>query len=512
MEKLLRAVFLTASISVSLSGCVIRAPFHQDAVHYNNVAAQANNELMLRNIIRAKDREPIYYSALSELRGSLSYGGSIGSSATIDGNTTTTTNSLDPENFLSTMIARGAQVINPTGSLNYSSSPSFDYELLDTQEFYNAITASIPADTLANYLRQGWHAELIAALATEDVTFIGELLHSDDKPVETKNEIAIEHDLFKINNDAKYRETDSGNILQNFGLFLQCFSLEPVSRRPDENVKIAVDDTLKKNLSLEGLSELGESGWRFKDSEITHTNPRADAIGFKLVNGNENDEPDCSEYKETAKLEIIELLKQKKFQNDKGVWEIDTAQLTKDEKNDGIRESLSSSPPFDPEKGTANVYTFPIVKKSSDGRIIHRHKIRVSVSMGIRSTQGLIYFLGEYIRAIDETAENNLQYKVYAIHRKDVGYRCVFQLTPGAPRSALVRTRVRSKGYHIPHYQKNTADDKKNSRKDYRPCKTKYGSEGNRNVYNSLAFINQMINLRKSADTRPNTVNVRSVL
>jgi len=62
--------FLTAAIgAIALSGCASYNPrFAPTAVHYNKVVEDANNELLLLNIIRASERRPMYFTRISALR------------------------------------------------------------------------------------------------------------------------------------------------------------------------------------------------------------------------------------------------------------------------------------------------------------------------------------------------------------------------------------------------------------------------------------------------------------
>lgn len=56
---------------LTLSGCSLAGFVTSETVDYNGTIEAANNQLLLANILRARDRAPLYFSDLSQIRGSM---------------------------------------------------------------------------------------------------------------------------------------------------------------------------------------------------------------------------------------------------------------------------------------------------------------------------------------------------------------------------------------------------------------------------------------------------------
>ena len=112
----------------------------------------------------------MYFTALSDLRGSMTVDVSGGISQSVNGRDLTIAESLDKDrrfSGLSQTVSRGVDTITPSLSAKLSASPSFNYAVLDTQDFYNGILTSIPESTIIHLLDQGWGRELLAPLVIE---------------------------------------------------------------------------------------------------------------------------------------------------------------------------------------------------------------------------------------------------------------------------------------------------------------------------------------------------------
>ncbi len=62
MSWLIRGVFL-----VGLAGCSLSPFVTSQTVDYNGAIEAANNQLLLANILRARDHAPLYFSDLSQI-------------------------------------------------------------------------------------------------------------------------------------------------------------------------------------------------------------------------------------------------------------------------------------------------------------------------------------------------------------------------------------------------------------------------------------------------------------
>jgi hypothetical protein len=107
-----------APLLLALPSCSLSSFVTSETVDYNGAIESANNQLLLANILRARDRVPLYFSDLSQIRGSMSL---------------TTTDALT--------IPFGPQKVSPGKrysdllTQSIQSAPTFDVIPLNQQEF-----------------------------------------------------------------------------------------------------------------------------------------------------------------------------------------------------------------------------------------------------------------------------------------------------------------------------------------------------------------------------------------
>lgn len=150
-----------------LSGCAFPNAVHRMGVDYNTAVADMTNELTLLNIVRAKEQLPLHYTSLGRLNGNLTIKGSASFGDEIRGSEITKTTSASP----SSVDKTGVDTLKPTVGGEVSTGSNFDVAILDTQKFYQGITAAIPFTTVENYLAQGFSNELMARLVIERIDF-----------------------------------------------------------------------------------------------------------------------------------------------------------------------------------------------------------------------------------------------------------------------------------------------------------------------------------------------------
>jgi hypothetical protein len=137
--------------------------------------------MLLLNVIRAKDRLPMYLTAISSLSGNAnaSFTGSLGGSythATGDTGQTTTGGSL-PEGVSSVVsgmtktITRG---LTPSVSGTLSRNPNFTLAVLDGEKFTRGFLKPVGQRTFAHFWNQGWPPELLLYLLVQKVVVEGE--------------------------------------------------------------------------------------------------------------------------------------------------------------------------------------------------------------------------------------------------------------------------------------------------------------------------------------------------
>lgn len=176
IPKLSIAALLLLPLSV-LAGCSLHKPSHlrlsTQAVGFNLTVEEAQNEMLLLNVIRAKDRLPMYLTAVSSLSGNVnttltgSLGGSyseasgdVGTTATPAGGMSTVTNAV------SKSITRG---LTPSVGGSFSRNPNFTVAVLDGEKFTRGFLAPIEDHTFAYFWDQGWPPELLLYLLVQRV-------------------------------------------------------------------------------------------------------------------------------------------------------------------------------------------------------------------------------------------------------------------------------------------------------------------------------------------------------
>lgn len=151
----IRARWLSLALTGSmLSGCMSMRPTMTNfSVDYNRVVADTRNRMILLNVVRSAYREPTYYTAFTQIEGSLSMSGAVG---------------LDGANLIGPGAASGSATVG--GS--FSTAPTFSIIPLNSDEFSKGMLAPIGPDTIRLFMSQGWRAKMLAPLVVQKVECI----------------------------------------------------------------------------------------------------------------------------------------------------------------------------------------------------------------------------------------------------------------------------------------------------------------------------------------------------
>ena len=149
-------------LTQALFGCAIVDSYSGRAVDYNREAESAQGEVLLLNIVRASMRRPMQFTGLQSITGSANVSGAVTGGAVGTKQTPYISQFpkiLPPTNSntaLSSIIAG-----NVSGNASLSGSATFTVPVLDTQEFYQGILQPIPLQAFDYYLQQGFPPELL---------------------------------------------------------------------------------------------------------------------------------------------------------------------------------------------------------------------------------------------------------------------------------------------------------------------------------------------------------------
>ncbi len=140
---------MSAVAALALGGCVTHGALSNRAVDYNTAAETARNEMLLMNILRARDRRPMVFTGLSRITGSVRAESRIGAAVS--------TGSAAPD----------VQAFSP--SFGFSDSPTFDVAVLDSQEFTRGIMTPVDTEILEYFWDQGYNREVLLYLVVDRV-------------------------------------------------------------------------------------------------------------------------------------------------------------------------------------------------------------------------------------------------------------------------------------------------------------------------------------------------------
>ena len=150
IRSLRSSIAVVACLALLASaGCVRARAISSRAVDYNVAAEQARSEMLLLNILRARDRKPMVFTGLTRISGSLRQSGGIGAGAAIGS---------DAQNLTAL-----------SANIDTSDAPTFDVAVLDSQEFTRGIMTPLRFDVVEYFWDQGFNRELLLYLCVERI-------------------------------------------------------------------------------------------------------------------------------------------------------------------------------------------------------------------------------------------------------------------------------------------------------------------------------------------------------
>ena len=141
----------------SMVGCSMRAVtpntrVAKSALDYNLQIEEAQDKNLLMNVWRAKKRYPLYLTDISKVTGSLTNTYTLGLSIPFG-------------------HVKGYQ-LTTTPSATFTTTPTFDVNLLDTQDFMRGFLTPVSPATFAHFWRQGWPRELLLHLLVRELRVV----------------------------------------------------------------------------------------------------------------------------------------------------------------------------------------------------------------------------------------------------------------------------------------------------------------------------------------------------
>jgi len=168
---LIRNIATLLAVSALLAGCSFNRQLREVAVDHNQLLAETEDRLMLLNVVRAKERFPMHFSAITTLRGgaSVTAGAEVGTSLPQGGGDST----FDSAGRLTASRATiGANTVTPRLSGSVTTNPSFDMIALNNEKFQRGIQQPVKTEFIEYLLQQGWKDDLVMALFIEKIEVV----------------------------------------------------------------------------------------------------------------------------------------------------------------------------------------------------------------------------------------------------------------------------------------------------------------------------------------------------
>jgi hypothetical protein len=148
----------TVVVVATIAGCSYVDSIDSRYNDVNRSAADARNQSILLNIVRASDSAPLNFVAFSRVTTNTAANASAGLPGF----------ALGPPPF-PTSVQRDANFSDRTLSGSTSVSNSMDLTVLDSHDFYDALLSPVDLPTLVYFIQQGYSRELLFRLFTDSV-------------------------------------------------------------------------------------------------------------------------------------------------------------------------------------------------------------------------------------------------------------------------------------------------------------------------------------------------------
>ena len=143
-----------ATFSVMVSGCSLSGVVQRNSVDYNRAVEDVTNQLIVTNILRARDHVPLHFTDLSLIHGSLQVLATGNAALPVGEIGHSTTRPRD-------LLTLGATV---------SSSPAFDTSPLNSSGFTEGLLSPVPFKYFRWYLDRGVSQSLLLNLLIEKIS------------------------------------------------------------------------------------------------------------------------------------------------------------------------------------------------------------------------------------------------------------------------------------------------------------------------------------------------------
>lgn len=465
-----RSTAVMAVLALAIGGCAFKPQLQRVAVDQNQLVADTTNQLVLTNILRASERQPLHFTSIGKLTGNVQITALGNMGGDIRNDDADTVKTGPQGGLIETSRAEGTDLYKPFLQGQVMSNSTIDVGVHDTQEFYQGMTGSVPASLIAHYLRQGWPEELLTYLLVGSVDFVAR-----DEVRDATGAV-----LFKQGEVVATLDNDPW-APAGFAEFATCYQLAAYTKKANDsrlvNLRSLGPIALADLITLDGDKydlvidpDHPEERWIVRKGRATETLTLKRDAGCQQAAKSEED----------AKAKALTEPQTPQPRPRTTPLKSAGSGLAVDMELFGVQ----AAPPARSREPSAAADGGLAIAKLNVGRTSGGMvSVETDIHLVLRSTDGLIYYVGEYLRAGKVQGGR----PPFLMKGYDQTQRPLFVATTERPKRAFAMTRFEGRTYYIPA-----------------------GDEGGRSSQ-VVALIEQMMNLQKSAKDRPTTQTVRVV-
>jgi hypothetical protein len=219
-----------------MSGCAFRRQAAGMAIEHNDFVAQTTNRQTVLNILRAREREPMHFTSFANVSGKVQGQGQIGLNTALNGDggqlaltdttqtTTGSTGALSQSVLTDTAVdtaIRGATNFTPSAQISVTTGTDFTLAVNATEEFYRGILGPLSPGIIVHYLRQGFPPDLLSHLVIRQLQFRLKVVDGAEKTIRT------------IDLPPFVNSPDDADKAGDFAEMLKCWRLDTVMKATD---------------------------------------------------------------------------------------------------------------------------------------------------------------------------------------------------------------------------------------------------------------------------------------
>jgi len=450
-----RLVVAMAIVSIP-TGCAFRPQTTHMAVEYNDFVAEATNRQTVLNILRARNREPMHFTSISQVHGSATIEGNAALSSTVSGTSTQRAPVTPGDSKLAvSQRSLAATTFTPNFSVKVDTGTDFDIAINATDDFWKGIMTPVSSDMMVYFIREGWPKDMLSYLFIERMDYsatvtddkghkfsyghIGSVVDDldDQKSADAFRSAMQCRTLAIVPDDKEQKRLDLGSgVTELRGVSKDALGMVHVPDDPDKD-KDPVPGP-------DGKGTLVKDPVKPKNTYVELT---AEASSFKLALSKPNEPSGCT----GDDVNIATWLKKALPDG----WVLAPANIAKAMQaaaaSGGGEVSETSQTAgggaFGSGRGSSVFEAKDYCTRFLDPAKTKNFKCDLSINLSTRSTEGIIYFLGEYAR--HETAVGIPDGAPGIGQAYDVPIFAISE-TPYAPQASFVDVEFKGHRYYVP--------------------------------------------------------------